>query len=121
MTGREDIIAKLVNALLLASVKKSARRVHVRADRNAMTVHFTIGGERVEEMRPPLKLRNEIFDRILELGDLARPRLGETALGHFQIATDTQRYFFSVRVFDEDGARVAEIAQITADQYPHNN
>jgi type II secretory ATPase GspE/PulE/Tfp pilus assembly ATPase PilB-like protein len=84
-------VEKLVYVLLLAAIKKKAERIDLRAGRDAFVVDFTIDGLRLEEMRPPVLLRDAVFDRLREMaGDVGRIHLviGEDRHVFFTVAID---------------------------------
>jgi hypothetical protein len=90
----EPPVHKLVFAILLSSLKKGAQRIDMRAGHDAFVVDFTIDGQRSEEIRPPVKLRDAMFARIREMADSA---------GTIHLLIGELRHaFFAVKI-DDDG------------------
>ena len=70
-------VVRLVNMLLLNAIKKRASDIHVEPYEKSLRVRYRIDGVLVEEMTPPLKLKNAISSRlkIMSQLDIAERRL----------------------------------------------
>jgi type IV pilus assembly protein PilB len=70
-------VVRLVNAILLNAIKKRASDIHVEPYEKKLRVRYRIDGVLVEEMQPPLKLKNAIASRIKIMSslDIAERRL----------------------------------------------
>jgi type IV pilus assembly protein PilB len=70
-------VVRLVNAILLNSIKKGASDIHIEPYEKKLRVRYRIDGVLVEEMQPPLKLKNAIASRlkIMSSLDIAERRL----------------------------------------------
>ncbi len=70
-------VVRLVNAILLNAIKKGASDIHVEPYEKALRVRYRIDGVLLEEMQPPLKLKNAISSRlkIMSSLDIAERRL----------------------------------------------
>jgi len=64
---------KLVFAILLSSIKKGARAIRIIST-DPMHVYFDLDDSSIEEMRPPGRLRDAMFDLLCEMS-------GATAYG----------------------------------------
>ena len=80
-------VEKLVYVLLLAALKKKAERIDMRAGKDAFVVDFTIDGMRLEEMRPPVILRDAVFDQLRLMTG------GEAGRIHLMIGEERQVFF----------------------------
>ena len=91
MTEEATPVQKLVYVMMLSAIKKNAERVTLTAGKDAFVVDFTIDGQRTEEMRPPVLLRDKIFEHLREMtgGDLGSIHL---MLG------DDRHHFFGVTI-----------------------
>jgi type IV pilus assembly protein PilB len=70
-------VVRLVNAILLNAIKKGASDIHVEPYEKKLRVRYRIDGVLIEEMQPPLKLKNAISSRlkIMSSLDIAERRL----------------------------------------------
>ncbi len=70
-------VVKLVNAILLNSIKKGASDIHIEPYEKKQRVRYRIDGVLIEEMQPPMKLKNAISSRIKIMSslDIAERRL----------------------------------------------
>ncbi|HVY46022.1 MAG TPA: type IV-A pilus assembly ATPase PilB [Minicystis sp.] len=70
-------VVRLVNAILLNAIKKAASDIHVEPYEKKLRVRYRIDGVLMEEMQPPLKLKNAIASRlkIMSSLDIAERRL----------------------------------------------
>jgi len=70
-------VVRLVNMMLLQAIKKGASDIHIEPYEKKLRVRYRIDGVLVEEMTPPLKLRNAIASRlkIMSSLDIAERRL----------------------------------------------
>ncbi len=70
-------VVRLVNAILLNAIKKGASDIHVEPYEKKLRVRYRIDGVLIEEMQPPLKLKNAISSRmkIMASLDIAERRL----------------------------------------------
>jgi type IV pilus assembly protein PilB len=70
-------VVRLVNAILLNAIKKGASDIHVEPYEKKLRVRYRIDGVLIEEMQPPLKLKNAIASRlkIMSSLDIAERRL----------------------------------------------
>ena len=70
-------VVRLVNAILLNAIKKGASDIHVEPYEKKLRVRYRVDGVLMEEMQPPLKLKNAIASRIKIMSslDIAERRL----------------------------------------------
>ncbi|WP_437747881.1 type IV-A pilus assembly ATPase PilB [Sorangium sp. So ce281] len=70
-------VVRLVNAILLNAIKKGASDIHVEPYEKKLRVRYRIDGVLMEEMQPPIKLKNAISSRlkIMSSLDIAERRL----------------------------------------------
>ncbi|KYF81119.1 type II secretion system protein GspE [Sorangium cellulosum] len=70
-------VVRLVNAILLNAIKKGASDIHVEPYEKKLRVRYRIDGVLMEEMQPPIKLKNAIASRlkIMSSLDIAERRL----------------------------------------------
>jgi type IV pilus assembly protein PilB len=70
-------VVRLVNAILLNAIKKGASDIHVEPYEKKLRVRYRVDGVLMEEMQPPLKLKNAIASRlkIMSSLDIAERRL----------------------------------------------
>ncbi|UJR81061.1 type IV-A pilus assembly ATPase PilB [Sandaracinus amylolyticus] len=70
-------VIRLCNAILLNAIKKRASDIHIEPYEKKLRVRYRIDGVLVEEMTPPLKLKNAIASRIKIMSslDIAERRL----------------------------------------------
>ena len=70
-------VVRLVNMLLLNAIKKRASDIHVEPYEKSLRVRYRVDGVLIEEMTPPLKLKNAISSRlkIMSQLDIAERRL----------------------------------------------
>jgi type IV pilus assembly protein PilB len=63
-------VVKLVNLILMDSIKKRASDIHIEPYEKDFRVRFRIDGAMYEVMRPPMKLRNAIVSRLKIMAEL---------------------------------------------------
>ena len=70
-------VVRLVNMILLNAIKKGASDIHVEPYEKKLRVRYRVDGVLIEEMTPPLKLKNAIASRlkIMSQLDIAERRL----------------------------------------------
>ncbi len=70
-------VVRLVNAILMNSIRKGASDIHIEPYEKKLRVRYRIDGVLLEEMQPPLKLKNAIASRlkIMSSLDIAERRL----------------------------------------------
>ena len=70
-------VVRLVNMILLNAIKKGASDIHIEPYEKKLRVRYRIDGVLIEEMTPPLKLKNAIASRlkIMSSLDIAERRL----------------------------------------------
>jgi len=70
-------VVRLVNMILLNAIKKGASDIHVEPYEKKLRVRYRVDGMLVEEMTPPLKLKNAICSRLKIMAslDIAERRL----------------------------------------------
>jgi len=70
-------VVKLVNMMLLNAIKKGASDIHVEPYEKKLRVRYRVDGVLIEEMTPPMKLKNAISSRlkIMSQLDIAERRL----------------------------------------------
>jgi type IV pilus assembly protein PilB len=70
-------VVRLVNAVLLNAIKKGASDIHVEPYEKKLRVRYRIDGVLMEEMQPPIKMRNAIASRLKIMAslDIAERRL----------------------------------------------
>jgi type IV pilus assembly protein PilB len=70
-------VVRLVNAILLNAIKKGASDIHVEPYEKKLRVRYRVDGVLLEEMQPPLKLKNAISSRLKIMAslDIAERRL----------------------------------------------
>jgi type IV pilus assembly protein PilB len=70
-------VVRLVNAILLNAIKKGASDIHVEPYEKKLRVRYRIDGVLLEEMQPPMKLKNAIASRLKIMAslDIAERRL----------------------------------------------
>jgi type IV pilus assembly protein PilB len=70
-------VVRLVNMILLNAIKKGASDIHIEPYEKKLRVRYRIDGVLIEEMTPPLKLKNAIASRIKIMSqlDIAERRL----------------------------------------------
>jgi len=70
-------VVRLVNAILLNAIKKGASDIHVEPYEKKFRVRYRVDGVLLEEMQPPMKLKNAIASRlkIMSSLDIAERRL----------------------------------------------
>src|SRR5690606_945073 len=70
-------VVRLVNAVLLNAIKKGASDIHVEPYEKQLRIRYRIDGVLLEEMQPPLKMKNAIASRlkIMSSLDIAERRL----------------------------------------------
>src|SRR5205085_6604386 len=70
-------VVRLVNAILLNAIKKGASDIHVEPYEKKLRVRYRVDGVLMDEMQPPMKLKNAIASRlkIMSSLDIAERRL----------------------------------------------
>src|SRR4051794_33180079 len=70
-------VVRLVNMILLNAIKKGASDIHVEPYEKKLRIRYRIDGVLIDEMAPPLKLKNAIASRlkIMSQLDIAERRL----------------------------------------------
>ncbi len=70
-------VVRLVNAILLNAIKKGASDIHVEPYEKKVRVRYRVDGVLLEEMQPPIKLKNAIASRLKIMAslDIAERRL----------------------------------------------
>jgi type IV pilus assembly protein PilB len=70
-------VVRLVNMMLLSAIKKGASDIHIEPYEKKLRVRLRIDGVLLEEMNPPLKLKNAIVSRVKIMSqlDIAERRL----------------------------------------------
>ena len=70
-------VVRLVNAVLLNAIQKSASDIHIEPYEKKLRVRYRIDGVLIPEMQPPLKLKNPLCSRlkIMSQLDIAERRL----------------------------------------------
>ena len=70
-------VVRLVNMILLNAIKKGASDIHIEPYEKKLRVRYRVDGVLIEEMTPPLKLKNAIASRlkIMSQLDIAERRL----------------------------------------------
>jgi type IV pilus assembly protein PilB len=70
-------VVRLVNAVLINAISKRASDIHIEPYEKSLRVRYRVDGVLVEEMSPPLKLKNAISSRIKIMSqlDIAERRL----------------------------------------------
>ena len=70
-------VVRLVNMVLLNAIKQDASDIHIEPYEKKLRVRYRVDGVLVEEMTPPLKLKNAIASRIKVMSslDIAERRL----------------------------------------------
>ena len=70
-------VVRLVNAILLNAIKKGASDIHVEPYEKKLRVRYRVDGVLMEEMQPPMKLKNAIASRLKIMAslDIAERRL----------------------------------------------
>jgi type IV pilus assembly protein PilB len=75
--GSDAPVIRLCNAILLNAIKKRASDIHIEPYEKKLRVRYRVDGVLIEEMTPPLKLKNAIASRlkIMSSLDIAERRL----------------------------------------------
>ncbi len=70
-------VVRLVNMILLNAIKKGASDIHIEPYEKKLRVRYRVDGVLIEEMTPPMKLKNAISSRlkIMSQLDIAERRL----------------------------------------------
>ncbi|MEO6574324.1 MAG: ATPase, T2SS/T4P/T4SS family, partial [Polyangiaceae bacterium] len=70
-------VVRLVNMILLSAIKKGASDIHIEPYEKKLRVRYRVDGVLIEEMTPPLKLKNAIVSRLKIMAslDIAERRL----------------------------------------------
>src|SRR4051795_10219281 len=88
-------VVRLVNMILLNAIKKGASDIHVEPYEKKLRVRYRIDGVLVEEMAPPLKLKNAISSRlkIMSQLDIAERRLPQDGRIKLKLGKDREMDF----------------------------
>jgi len=90
----EHPIVKLVNAILLSSVKKGADAICIRRGGAAAEVEFASrGGPFEHELAPPLRLFDAIVRRLAVMASLPYRRHDEVARGTIHLVVAGERHY----------------------------
>jgi type II secretory ATPase GspE/PulE/Tfp pilus assembly ATPase PilB-like protein len=112
-------VIRLVNAILLSSVKKGASAIRIRHDGTRSIVEFLIDGVAHEEMGPPVKLHAPIIRRLSIMANLPMYAKGEAAVGYIHLSLGGDRHaYFAVRVEGHGDGLEAQLRAITAAEMP---
>ncbi len=70
-------VVRLVNMMLLNAINKRASDIHIEPYEKSLRVRYRVDGVLIEEMKPPMKLKNAISSRlkIMSQLDIAERRL----------------------------------------------
>ena len=70
-------VIRLVNMILLNAIKKGASDIHIEPYEKSLRVRYRVDGVLIEEMNPPVKLKNAISSRVKIMSqlDIAERRL----------------------------------------------
>jgi type IV pilus assembly protein PilB len=63
-------VVRLVNMILLSAIKKGASDIHIEPYEKKLRVRYRVDGVLIEEMTPPLKLKNAIVSRLKIMASL---------------------------------------------------
>ncbi len=114
MTAEATPVEKLVYVILLSAIKKKAERIDMRCGKDAFVIDFTIDGMRHEEMRPPVALRNAMFDRLREMTG------GDLGTIHLVLGDDERQHFFGTTIATTGPVWRAEIRPVATPAKPIN-
>jgi hypothetical protein len=87
----EGPLQKLVYAMMLSSIKKGARVIRI-VSADPMRVFFDFGDTCIEEMRPPARLRNAMFDVLCAMSGAS-----EYSPGHITLLVGGQQHEWAAR------------------------
>jgi len=70
-------VVKLVNLILMEAIKKGASDIHIEPYEKSLRVRYRVDGVLIEQMKPPLKLKNAMSSRVKIMSslDIAERRL----------------------------------------------
>ncbi|MBW2262010.1 MAG: type IV-A pilus assembly ATPase PilB [Deltaproteobacteria bacterium] len=88
-------IVKLVNMIIFNAIKKSASDIHVEPYEKFVRVRYRLDGVLVEEMQPPLRMKNAIISRIKIMAslDIAERRLPQDGRIKLRIGKEREMDF----------------------------
>src|SRR5258708_12591923 len=88
-------VVKLVNMMLLNAIKKGASDIHVEPYEKKLRVRYRIDGVLIEEMQPPIKLKNAIASRLKIMAslDIAERRLPQDGRIKLKMGKARQMHF----------------------------
>jgi len=105
----DNPVHKLVNLILLDSIKKAARRIVIDTDASGeYAISVESGGVLRKMMTPPLSVREAIRDRLLEMAEAPLPRPGEASVGriHISLRASQTDAFFDLALLPGSGHRL---------------
>ena len=113
--AEEGPIPKIVYAILLSALKKSATEIFVHRVDGQPRVDFLIAGVEHEEMRPPERLHEPIVRRLAVLGSLPTYAKGQFAEGRIKLLIGgTREVDFALRV-EGHGPGLAAVVRVLTD------
>ncbi len=87
-------VRKLCNLILLSAVNKSATELHIERDADSCSVWYEIDGEYHCEMKPPLRLHDQIIEEFASFGSVGPRDLSKrSAMFGMQIGDGRQFAF----------------------------
>jgi type IV pilus assembly protein PilB len=88
-------IVKLVNMIIFNAIKKGASDIHVEPYEKFVRVRYRLDGVLVEEMQPPLRMKNAIISRIKIMSslDIAERRLPQDGRIKLRIGKEREMDF----------------------------
>ena len=113
--AEEGPIPKIVYAILLSALKKSATEILVHRVGGQPRIDFVIAGVEHEEMRPPERLHEPIVRRLAVLGSLPNYAKGQFAEGRIKLLiAGTREVDFALRV-EGHGSELAAVVRVLTD------
>ena len=109
-------VVRLVNVILLNAIKKGASDIHVEPYEKKLRVRYRIDGVLIEEMPPPLKLKNAIASRlkIMSQLDIAERRLPQDGRIKLKLGKGREMDFRVSRAARRSGARRSSCVSSTS-------
>jgi type IV pilus assembly protein PilB len=88
-------VVRLVNVVLLNAIRKGASDIHIEPYEKKLRVRYRVDGVLLEEMTPPLKLKNALSSRlkIMSQLDIAERRLPQDGRIKLKIGRDREMDF----------------------------
>jgi type IV pilus assembly protein PilB len=88
-------VVRLVNVILLNAIRKGCSDIHIEPYEKKMRVRYRIDGVLIEEMSPPLKLKNALSSRlkIMSQLDIAERRLPQDGRIKLKLGKDREMDF----------------------------